>query len=320
VADGSCRGGRSLIENVPPEPPWSGGRITLEAETSPKGPTRGLPGSNACAFGAFADAIAEPVNLKAHQVAASAVAAVAAASAASVFGLKGTLIGAALGSVVATVVAALVGQSFARTREAIKRPGVPQVVRRSGDTSTTGDVTAIHQASPSEAGLGDESTETPKEPEKRESRTLLGSYSTVEPSSPARSAPIRPDTRAGGLSSQQRRSRRIRVATIGLASALAAFVVALGIVTVIELAAGSSLSSMLGGPSSGTTVGGLVNGVSSATTAPPSSKTTATSPAVTPTTTSSTTSTTVPVTTTTKPPIATTTTAPSNSSSTTAAH
>ena len=98
--------------------------------------------------------------------------------------------------------------------------------------------------------------------------------------------------------------RRWRLSIAAVASALAAFVLGLGVVTLVEVSAGRSLSSIFGGPKSGTTVGGVINGVS------PSSTTT------TPTTTSTTSTTTNPATTSTTSTTTTTTTVPGATSST----
>ncbi|HXQ63006.1 MAG TPA: hypothetical protein VN796_11785 [Acidimicrobiales bacterium] len=92
-------------------------------------------------------------------------------------------------------------------------------------------------------------------------------------------------TEGGTAGTRADAQRRWRWALMAAASALGAFVLALGLVTVVELSAGRSLSSIFGGPASGTTVGGVIDGVS-----PPSTTTTST----TSTTSSTTTTTTTP--------------------------
>jgi len=99
--------------------------------------------------------------------------------------------------------------------------------------------------------------------------------------------------------------RRWRLLLVGAASTLGAFVLALGVVTLVELSAGRSLSSIFGGTKSGTTLGGVIDGVS-----PPSTTTTTT-------TTSTTTTTTTTPTTTTTVPTSTTTTSTNSTTTTT---
>ena len=125
-----------------------------------------------------------------------------------------------------------------------------------------------------------------------------GQPSATEPDALDLSLPL-PGERPAAARSRWRPSEAV------LLTALVGFGVALLFVTLVELGVGRSLSSVFGGPHSGTTVGGVIGGV-----APATSTTTTTVPPTTSTSTSSTTTTTTtaPTTTTTASPEATTTT------------
>jgi len=126
------------------------------------------------------------------------------------------------------------------------------------------------------------------------------------PAAPGR-APSHPSagdrTRARRPAAEGSSDRRWRVLLVAAGSMLGAFLLALGVVTLVELSAGRSLSSIFGGTNSGTTVGGVIDGVSP----PPSTTTTTTT---TTTSTTSTTTTTTSPTTTTAATVPTTTTVP----------
>ncbi len=76
-------------------------------------------------------------QLSATQVAAGALAAVSAAVVASLFGLAGTVIGAALASVVSTVSAALYSNSIQKTNERLRRAR-EQLARQQAHAPRTG--------------------------------------------------------------------------------------------------------------------------------------------------------------------------------------
>ncbi len=209
------------------------------------------------------------MNLKVHEVLGSALAAVTAAAAASVFGVKGTLVGAAVGATVATSVASLVSQSTARPQLAIKR-----------SVSTGTGVTGQQHPSPSTDVRG--SVEA--------SAVLVAPAGIAVSYSPPRTGRASAPTHVRHRH-QEGRWRPPMVATV---SAVTAFVLALCLVTLVELGAGRSLSSLFGGPKSATTVGGVINGVSPSvfpTTSPAPTPTTA-PPATTSSTTVGTTTTT----------------------------
>jgi hypothetical protein len=182
--------------------------------------------------------------------------------------VKGTLVGAAIGAAIATTVASLISQSAARA-QSVWRPAVDPRPPTGG-----------------------------RPPSGRPGSSRPGP--TPRRVTSARSGPT-------GGTDRTVTDRRWHLWLVATASALGAFVLALGLVTVVELSAGRSLSSIFGGPMSGTTVGGVFDGVSPSTTVAPTTTTT-TSTTTTTTTVPATTTSTVPATTTTIP--ATTTTVP----------
>lgn len=232
------------------------------------------------------------MKLKPVEIAASALAAVAAAAVASVFGVKGTLIGAAIGSAVASSVAALVSQSLRRTRDVVRKAGVTVLARHGPSTSTVGDVEASERLS---TPIADHEASPVQQPDTK----AVGHPDAME-NTTEKSVASEPDSAAPEEDARSR--RRWKLALVGAGSALAAFLLALAIVTIVEVGAGRSLSSIFGGPKSGTTVGGFFS--------PPHSSPSTSVPASSTTTTSST-STTVAPTTTAPAQGATTTTAPS---------
>lgn len=237
------------------------------------------------------------MKLKPVEIIASALAAVAAAAVASVFGVKGTLVGAAIGSAVASSVAAVVSQSVHRTREVVRKAGITVVARHSTATTTVGDVEASERLSSPiadhEAGPSPQAETAP--------------VGEPDPGEPRRDQRATSDD-TGALADAERSMRRWRLTLLGVGSALAAFLLALGILTIVEVGAGRSLSSIFGGPKAGTTVGGFFS--------PPRSSTTTSVPSTT-TTTAVPSSTTVAPTTTTQPGQTTTTTAPTSGTTTT---
>jgi hypothetical protein len=274
-----------------------------------------------------ANSISWTVKLKPYEVLASALAAVAAAAAASFFGVKGTLVGAAIGSAVATSVAALIKQSADRAQEAMKKSGLASITssltRRSTATSSVEDVDASEKSQvPPEARAGvvgrepratDPSSETdhwvvagigdPTEPVFEEPTVQVPAPRATEPTivgsgSKQGAAGTTQPTPVGQTAMFERPGaaphKRLRTAIVVTASALAAFVLAILVVTLIELGAGRSLSSIFGGPKSGSTVGGVFNGVtpSATTTTVPSPTSTTSSSSTTTASTTSTTSTT----------------------------
>lgn len=263
------------------------------------------------------------MKLKPLEILASALAAVLAAVAASAFGVKGTIIGAGIGSAIATSAAALFNQSAARAQVVVAKKVVPKyssltssLPRRTVGTSPTGEALATSEAN------------DVAEPD----ATAVGAGATTSRgATPQQNGQVLAHTRAGsGPANVRFDSRRVaarsrwRLPLVVVASTVCAFVLAVGIVTVVELGAGRSLSSLFGGPPSGTTVGGVVNGVATTTTTTTTPKTsttttapataTTTAPSRSTTTSTSSATTTSPTTTTTAP---TTTTTPVSSPPTT---
>jgi cell division septation protein DedD len=279
------------------------------------------------------------VKLKPYEIAGSAVAAVVAAGAASVFGVKGTVVGAAIGASVATLVASLFSQSAARAQAAMRRPaatGSPKVAVGApgpawpgaaaepgdgagrltpwpGDAGARSRPTAVAHGDPEAKLVGDGAlTVAPGDP-------ALGRRSIVAAGSGWWTPRRRLRGRTGSTSRRTTAVLRPRpLSAIILTTALVAFTIALGAVTLFEVGVGRSLTSLLGGPRSGTTVGAVINGVAATTTTTTSPTATTSPSATTPATTSPSSATTATTTTTSTVPSTTTTVAPVTSTTATA--
>jgi hypothetical protein len=215
------------------------------------------------------------MRLSAKQIIASVTGAVLAALALSFLGVTGTIVGVALGSAAATVGSAFVFQSLeqghAKVKEVIGKPG---------------------------QGFGFHPPPPPPPPPMGIGPSAWEATPTHRPAPPL-PPPLYAQSRDPG--------RRWSIfATVALVFALS-----LGLVTLIELAAGESLSSALGqhGSSASTSIGGLF--------APGTSTTTTTT--TTTTTRPTTTTTSTPASSTTTSSTTTTTTGPTSTTSTTTA-
>jgi hypothetical protein len=242
------------------------------------------------------------MQLNAKQVLASAAAAMLAALIASAFGEQGTIIGVAIGSIVATTATVLIARSVERAHHVVRRvrtEGV-DVLRRVGQTAPVGEVTHAEQqstpAAPTDRGSVVESA--PAGSAQPAGTEVVGTVEEGEvdgPSPPLRWKPI-------------------------VLAVVAAFAVALVLVTSIELIVGRPISTLFGkNTGKEPSIGEIFNPPSPTTTS--STTTTTTTPA------SSTTSTTTPTSSTTTQPAggegstttssSTTSTTPSSSSTTT---
>ncbi len=195
------------------------------------------------------------------QVAGSALAAVSAAVVASFLGVGGTVLGAAIGSMVATVGGAVYAHSFRRAGERLGETKVVTVVTRSRvgvahGGPGPGDVPSIERA----VGQG---LDSPRPPYAESGSAIPGDGAGPET---VIDAPQRP--------------RWMRWQT-GVVLAVTAFVIAMLVISVIELTIGRPIS----GGSGGTTVGHLTRPSTAqpAHQETPAPAPTATTPAVTPT-------------------------------------
>ena len=244
------------------------------------------------------------------QIAASASGAVLSALIASVFGVSGTVIGVAVGSIVATTVTAIVWESIERTHSKVRDVVVQKghrlpLVHRWATRGAAGEVKADVRSSAIEAsvdaGPGSEPASgnaparsatagAPDLEEVGETRLVAWSRARIPRPTPA-----------GAHRRPARQPRWPLVVTVA-----ASFVLALGLVTLVEVLGGRPLSSLIGASSSsgGTSAGNFLT--STPPEAPPAATTTTTAPPRTTTTTS--TSTTTTTTTTTSPSTSTTTT------------
>jgi hypothetical protein len=297
-----------------------------------------------------------PKRFNPLQIAASAAGAVIAALIASFFGVEGTVIGTFVGSIVATTASALLWQSIERGHERVrvivKSADHPFLLHAAGTTGAAGEVTSADVEGTAveahvDVGMDDQLAAGGAAPSAGTPTYPAGDLATTGTGTEAVTAPI-PTSAAGEASSdvtgttrfitssrtrlpgavrrstpssaEWGRGTRRRRWTIVL-SVVAAFVVALGVVTVVELIAGRPLSSLVGGSTTtgGTSAGNILS--PSATTTTTSSTTTTTSSTTTTTSSTTTTSTTTPSTstTTTTTPSSTTTTTPSGTTTTTAA-
>jgi hypothetical protein len=230
------------------------------------------------------------------QVLASTAGAVLAAVIASLFGVKGTIIGVAIGSMAATIGTTVAAHSIERTRDAVNKvvvrdPTQPSLLRQFGISRLGGTVASAKVAGPVERNPVQSGSETAGVGHEQLDSTVQG----PEADEDGERTPLL--------------QRRFRWPVL-VGSIVAAFVLALGVVTSIELIAGKPLSTLFGvhnSPKSGTSIGGTIS-------PPPAAPTTTTTTSTT-TTSTTTTSTTAPGSTTTTFPGETTTT--SGSSSTT---
>jgi hypothetical protein len=230
------------------------------------------------------------IRLSPKQVAASATGAVVAALIASFFGEKGTIVGIALGSVVATTATALVMQSLERTHQAVQQAvqssDRTSVLRRLGSSRPVGSVSEATEPSSvarhaPESSLGGDAAGDGGEGDRR----LVASARSGGPAP----TPSMSSTGGGGTAADQRdgqprwMSWRVLATSVGLV-----FVLALLAVTVVELAVGKPLASVVGSSQSngGTTLSNL--GSSPTTTTLPPATTVPTTTSTTSTTTSST--------------------------------
>jgi hypothetical protein len=261
------------------------------------------------------------VKFSIRQILASTAGAVAAAVIASIFGVKGTIVGVAIGSAAATMATAFVAQSIDRGHQAVKQvairaPESSSLLRRLGGTGASGDSASSVDASsaPTEVvgrptpQAGDDA-ETVEMTSTAAATGAAGAAETERVPSPvAADAPATQRLQAATPPTQRAASRSVATGfswrTIAAAAAIV-FVLALLLVTAIELISGKPLSDIFGGAGGGTSLGNVVNPTRTPAPTPASTTTSTTSTVSTTTTTASSTSTT------------TSTTAPTGSATTT---
>jgi hypothetical protein len=264
------------------------------------------------------------VKFSFRQILASTAGAVIAAIIASTFGVKGTIIGVAIGSAAATIGTAFVAQSIERGHEAVKQvvvkaPDTALLLRRLGGTGAAGDTSGTASTAPTQvmgrtAPTDDGTAETAStaapvgETERLEISAVADAPATERLQATTRPVPL---ARRSGMARPVTGSvaaRRFAWQAIA-AAAVIVFVLALMLITAIELISGKPLSAIFGGSGTGTSVSNLIT----PTTTPKTTPTTSTS-------TSSTTSTTSPsssTTTSSTMPTTTSSTAPAGESTTT---
>ena len=264
-----------------------------------------------------------------RQILASTAGAVAAALIASIFGVKGTIVGVAIGSAAATMATAFVAQSIDRGHEAVKQvairaPESSALLRRLGGTGASGDSASSVDASSAPTEVVGQSA-----PQGRGDADTVEMTSTAAASDAAeteRVSPVAADApatqRLQAAPAPTPRAARRSVATGFSWRAIAAaagivFVLALLLITAIELISGKPLSTIFGGADTGTSLNNLVNPKPAP--APTPTPTTSTTSTVSTTTTTTTAGSTSTTTSTTAPTgsATTTTTTPAPSSTTT---
>ncbi len=263
-----------------------------------------------------------------RQILASTAGAVIAAVIASSFGVKGTIVGVAIGSAAATMATAFVAQSIDRGHEAVKQaainaPGPATLLRKLGGTGATGDTHGSDASAPTEvmgrtSAAGDAGAETA---EMASTAAPAGATGRLEisaaadaPATERLQATTRPMRAAVGWPAAARRFSWRAIA----ASAVIVFVLALLLITAVELISGKPLTAIFGGADTGTSVKNLFTPPPAPTTTPTSTTTTT---STSPPSSSSTTTTAATTTTSTTAPTGqtTTTTSPAPASSTTTA-
>jgi hypothetical protein len=287
------------------------------------------------------------VKFSYRQILASAAGAVIAALIASSFGVTGTIVGVAIGSMAATMGTALVSQSIDRGHKVVKQAvvRVPEgptatLLRRMGGTGAAGGATSSVDGAPKEpeptevvGAVGEETTEmlTAVASGDATERVDVPAADVEEGAAvterfDATTVPLLPTevlagagvmgvtggagvATAAGADDQEGGRRFTWKAFAGTAAIV--FVLALGLVTAVELIANKPLASIFGGAGRGPTLKNIF------TPGPPATSTTTTTstPSTTSTSTGSTT-TTIPSTSTT-PPSSTTTTSTNLKSTTT---
>jgi hypothetical protein len=263
------------------------------------------------------------VKFSIRQILASTAGAVAAAVIASIFGVKGTIVGVAIGSAAATMATAFVAQSIDRGHQAVKQvairaPESSSLLRRLGGTGASGDSASSVDASSAPTEVvgqptpqGGDDADTVEMTSTAAATGAAGAAETERVPSPvAADAPATQRLQAATPPTQRAASRSVASGfswrTIAAAAAIV-FVLALLLVTAIELISGKPLSDIFGGAGGGTSLGNVVN--------PP--RTPAPAPAPTTTSTTSTVSTTTTTTTASSTSTTTSTTAPTGSATTT---
>ena len=265
-----------------------------------------------------------------RQILASTAGAVIAAVVASTFGVKGTIVGVAIGSAAATMATAFVAQSIDRGHEAVKQvavrvPETSTLLRKLGGTGVSGP-SVSSSVDPSSAA-----TEVVRQPsahdDEAETTEMASTAAPVDAtgrleisagaSAPATERLVASTRPAGAAVARPAGPGRFSWRAIAV-SALTVFVLALLLITAIELISGKPLSTIFGGADTGTTFQNLVNPSAPATTPTTTTSTTTTTPGASSSTTTTTTtggastSTTTPV-----GGLTTTTTSPAASSTTT---
>jgi hypothetical protein len=242
------------------------------------------------------------VKFSLRQILASTAGAVIAAIVASTFGVKGTIIGVAIGSAAATMATALVAQSIERGHEAVKQavvkaPETATLLRKLGGTGLSGDTTSSAPTQVVRSGPSDEegaqtvpmaSTAAPVgETERLEISAVADAPATERLR--ATTSPMPPAIRRPVVAG--------RLTWRGIAaSAVVVFVLALLLITAVELISGKPLSAIFGGSDVGTSLRNFFDPTPTATTptTTPTTTTSTTAPTSTTTPASSTTTTAVP--------------------------
>jgi hypothetical protein len=278
------------------------------------------------------------VHFSFRQIMASTAGAVVAAIIASTFGVKGTIVGVAIGSAAATMATAFVAQSIERGHEAVKQvvvkaPDTGMLLRRLGGTGASGDTLASASSAPTEvvrSSPPEEAGAAPETVQMASTAAPAGATERVEISA-VTDAPaterLRATTGPAPPPVIARRAPTCRFSWQAIAaSAVVVFVLALLLITAVELISGKPLSNIFGGADTGTSLGNVVTPTTTSSTTPVTTTSTTSTPTSSTTTTTSTgatsTTTTAPTgesstTTTTPAPSNTTTTVVTGSASTT---
>jgi len=245
------------------------------------------------------------VKFSFRQILASTAGAVIAAVVASTFGVKGTIIGVAIGSAAATMGTAFVAQSIDRGHEAVKQvavrvPETSTLLRKLGGTGVSGP-----SASASAVDSSSAATEVVRQPsghdDEAETTEMASTAAPVDEtgrleisagmSAPATERLVASTSPARAAVARSAGPGRFSWRAIAV-SAVTVFVLALLLITAIELISGKPLSTIFGGADTGTTFQNLVNPPAPATTPTSTTSTTTTAPGATSSTTMMTTTTT----------------------------
>src|ERR1017187_6078332 len=243
-------------------------------------------------------------NLSAIQVSAGILAALTGAVAASFLGVGGTLVGAAVGSIASTVGGEVYKHYLERTHERLRgavdvrryrtarsavgrvdpvvaqnRLGVTSRRQEDGaDAAETQVLKVPRPAAPEQGAVTTSRTTSPNDPMGNSPTETFAAVDGLPQAMPAGTAAAM----ASAAAAKDGKGKRPRWLVL-TAITVGTFLIAVAVITVIELSAGKNLNALLTNrPGGGTTVGGVVGGQNTKPTTPATKQTASATPSATP--------------------------------------